>query len=216
MRQIHTLVVLALAVSGHASVVNAQGPDEVKRLKAELELLRRQLKAAEKEIELQKREISLLKKEAKTTSEAAEDERAKEKSSPKDKLGDVEFELIRCVRDPKTRTRVAFTIGMKCDNRIIDYFLAPYQLALFDGDGAALDIKVVKGPTLTRDFFDTPRYKVKLPKGELIKYQIIIDGVKEGLSLLDRVELTQPPRGLVIDKVVFKRIKIGEDKRGRD
>ena len=42
--------------------------------------------------------------------------------------------------------------------------------------------------------------------------QIIVEGVKPGVTTIDRVELTAPDRGFVTDKVTFTNVKVASKK----
>src|SRR5262245_54077586 len=80
----------------------AQDAEEVGRLRREIELLR-------KENELLKREIELLKKEARAKPDGGGGPKPGAKSRTKASNGGVDYELVRCVRNPSNPKRVIFT-----------------------------------------------------------------------------------------------------------
>ncbi len=206
-----TMVAAVLLAAAGASVARGQDADEVAKLKREVELLKKENVLLAKEAELLKKEVELLKKEAKAAPESSDTDKGKTGANLKTMLNDVEYELLQCVRDPKKRTRVMFTFGLKSE-MALPLYCAPHQLSLTDGDGAAIDVKVVKGPPLKGDFLGIERAALNLPKGKVIKFQIIVEGVKEGVTSIDRVELTEPARGLVARTVTFTSVKVASKK----
>lgn len=139
-----------------------------------------------------------------------EEERSGAKA--KAKLGDdVEYELIKCVRDPKKLNQVEFTFCLKSEagNRM---HMAPHQLSLTDSEGAAINAKVVSSPRLQGDFMGTQRLIFNLPKGQEVRFQVSVTGIKEDVTSIQRVELTGPPRGFVTDRVTFTNVKVGTKK----
>lgn len=205
-----TMLAAALFVLTGTSHVRGEDPAETAKLKREIELLKKENALLSKEVELLKKEVDQLKKAAPEPGGA---ERSETPANLKAVLGDdVEYELLQCVRDPKKKTQVAFTFGLKSEKGMPLHY-APHQLSLTDDDGAAITVKVVKGLPTKADIIGVERAAFNLPKGQVIKFQIIVDGLKEGATSIDRVELTAPPRGLVTDKVTFTSVKVTAAKK---
>src|SRR5437660_322248 len=77
----------------------AQDADEVEKLRRENGLLK-------KENERLKKEIVLMKTEAKPQSDAGGGRKNGAPPRTKAVVGNIEYELVKCVRNPKARTRV--------------------------------------------------------------------------------------------------------------
>jgi hypothetical protein len=170
----------------------AQNADEVERLRRENELLK-------KENELLKKEIELLKKQAKAKPDGVRGPKASAKSITKARVGDVEYQLVKCVRDPRERTRVTFTFAARCaaeDGRTIGIVR---RLNLTTGGGKALkDGKVVDGPP-----------PVRLTKGVWSKFQTTYAEVDEDITEFDEVELVMGGRFAIKEwKAKFHAITI--------
>jgi hypothetical protein len=200
---------MALVLTATAVVTSAPADDaaDIQLLKAKVEALEAKLEAAQLKIEKLQKENEELKAAGAKAAKPSDADTGETPANLKATLNGVEYELLKCVRDPEKRTRVAFTFGLKSEEGLASHF-APHQLSLTDGDGAAIDIKLAKGPTLKGDAFGVPRADFSLPKGQVIKFQIIVDGVKEGVTTIDRVDLTAPARGFVIDRVTFTSVKV--------
>jgi hypothetical protein len=205
--------VMALALTATAAVTAATADDaaDIQLLKAKVEALEAKLEAAQLKIEKLQKENEELKAGGAKAAKPSDTDTGETAANLKATLNDVEYELLQCVRDPEKRTRVTFTFGLKSEQGSPLHY-APHQLSLTDGDGAAIDVKVVKGPPLKGDAIGVPRADFNLPKGQVIKFQIIVEGVKEGVTLIDRVELTAPARGFVVDKVTFTNVKVASKK----
>jgi hypothetical protein len=202
--------VLALVLTATTAIAAAQADDaaNVELLKAKIEALEAKLEAANLKIEKLQKENDELKAGGTPPSDSDPVEAA---PNPMATLDEVEYELLQCVRDPDKRTRVAFTFGVMSERGMTLHY-APHQLSLTDSDGSTMDIKVVKGPPLKGDFTGIPRASLNLPKGQVIKFQIIVEGVKQGVTVIDRVELTAPDRGFKTDKVTFTKVKVASKK----
>jgi hypothetical protein len=176
------------------TVARAQDPDEVARLRRENELLK-------KENELLKKEIELLKKEAKAKLDAAKDPKTEEKP-PRTKayeFGSVEYELVKCARDPKNRTRVTFTFAVLDEKGIVQTVHGCKVLTLTTSDGKTLDGRIV---TVSDEM-------VRLTKGEVSKFQVTYAGVAESVTSFEEVGLTMgAPLGIPRSPLKFYRIKI--------
>ncbi len=184
MRQMVMTAVFVLAATGGAlSEADAQTPEGVKQLKAEIENLRKQVSNLEKENELLKREIELMKKEAEAKPDAAKNLKTEEKPRTKaTELGFVEYELVKCVRDPKVRNRVTFSFAVRDEfwKANVETVHGCKGLTLTTGDGKALDGKVVY----------VSNSNVRLTKGEVSKFQVTYDGVDEDMTSIEEVGLT--------------------------
>ncbi len=180
MRQLLMTGVLVLAAMGLVSKANAQVQDE-SRLKAEVENLRKQVRNLEKENELLKREIELMKKEGKGSAVAVDDSTDEEKPRKTAiELGSVEYELVKCVRDPKIRDRVTFSFAVKCDNGAVQTVHGCKQLTLSTSNGEVVDGKIA---SVSKDM-------VMLTKGKTSKFQVTYQGVDPKITSFDEVALT--------------------------
>jgi hypothetical protein len=171
----------------------AQNADEVEKLRRENQLLR-------KEVELLKKEIELLKKEARAKPDGAEGPKTGTQSRTKASQGGVDYELVKCVRDPRNPTRVTFTFSAQCE--LGDRVLAggpgefrAFFLKLTARGGEALDGKVKLGP----------RGLVRLTKGIPSKFQLTYADVDKEITEFDEVELGESNFGR---EVKFYKIKI--------
>jgi cell division protein FtsB len=182
----------------------AQNADEVKRLRRDNELLK-------KENELLKKEIELLKREAKAKPDWAGSPKTKAKSQTKVSVGRgervVEYELVKCVRNSTKRTRVIFTFAAQSESGAVFPIGICQGLNIIAGDAKALEGRVVAGPGAVpgKELGDV----VYLTKGGWKKFQVTYEGVDEGITELDQVELTMgPPLGIARQAVTFHGIKI--------
>ena len=169
----------------------AQDPDEVAKLRRENELLK-------KEIELLKKEIELLKKEANAKPDPKTAEKPRTKAI---ELGFVEYELVKCVRDPKVRNRVTFSFAVRDEfwKANVETVHGCKGLTLTTGGGKALDGKVVY----------ISDNMVKLTKGEWSKFQVTYEGVDEDITSFEEVGLTMGSQlGFPRPALKFYRIKI--------
>ncbi len=206
--------VLALVLAAAATVTPVPAADtaDVTLLKAKVEALEAKLEAANLKLEKLQRENAELKAAGAKAGKPSGVDPVDPGTNPKAKLNGVEYEVLQCVRDPKFPTRVTFVFGLKSEVDITPHY-APHQLSLTDRDGAAIDIKVVKSPPINPvGFTGERRLWFNLPKGEVIKFQLVVDGVKEGVTVIDRAELTGPPRGFVIDRLTFSGVKVASSK----
>jgi hypothetical protein len=201
---------LALTATVAVTPVPADDAADVKLLKAKVEALEAKLEAANLKIEKLQKENEELKASGAKAKPSGTD-KGEAGANPKAKLGEVDYELLQCVRDPKKQTQVSFTFGLKSEKDMPLHFV-PHQLSLTDGDGAAMDVKLVKGLPLKGDFVGVQRAAFNIPKGQVIKFQIVVEGVKEGVTMIDRVELTAPARGFVTDRVTFTGVKVASKK----
>jgi hypothetical protein len=207
----YSLMALALAATVAVTPVPADDAADVKLLKAKVEALEAKLEAANLKIEKLQKENEELKAGGAKAAKPSGTDKGEAGANPKAMLGEVEYELLQCVRDPKKKTQVAFTFGLKSEQDLPLHFV-PHQLSLTDGDGAAMDVKVVKGLPLKADFIGVQRAAFNIPKGQVIKFQIVVEGVKEGVTMIDRAELTAPARGFVTDRVTFTGVKVASKK----
>jgi hypothetical protein len=173
----------------------AQDSDEVAKLRRENELLK-------KEIELLKKEVELLKKEAKAKPEGAGDPKTEEKPRTKaTELGFVEYELVKCVRDPKVRTRVTFSFAVRDEfgKANVETVHGCKGMTLTTSGGKALEGKVVY----------VSNNMVRLTKGEWSKFQVTYEGVDEDTTSFEEVGLTMGSQfGIPRAALNFYRIKI--------
>jgi hypothetical protein len=181
------VVILTLATT----MARAQNSDEVARLRRENELLK-------KENELLKKEIELLKKEPKSKPDDPKTD-SKPPRTKATELGSVEYELIKCARDPKKSTRVTFTFAVLDEKGAVQTVHGCKGLTLTTSDGKTVDGKIVK----------VSDEMVTLTKGEVSKFQVTYDGVDENVSSFDEVGLTMgSPFGIPRSPLKFYRIKI--------
>jgi hypothetical protein len=169
----------------------AQTADEVERLRRENELLK-------KEIELLKREIELLKKEAKGKPDTGP--RTGPQARTKASLTGVDYELVKCVRDPRNPTRVIFAFSAQCD--MVDVVLGggPGQFRAFYLHPTARGGEALKGQVK-----EGPPGLVRLTKGVPSKFQLTYEGVDEDITQFDEVALGESN---VRREVKFYNIKI--------
>jgi hypothetical protein len=172
----------------------AQNAADVERLRKENELLK-------KEVELLKKEIEQLKKEAKAKPDGGGDAKTGEKPRTKAFVDGVEYELIKCVRRPKERTRVTFTFAARTENKSIQTIHICRGLNLSTRGGEELNGRLVAGP----------KDNVMLTKGEWSKFQVTYEGVDPEVTEFDEVGLVMGGRNaLAIARlpIKFYRIKI--------
>jgi predicted RNase H-like nuclease (RuvC/YqgF family) len=208
MRQVFLAAGIILAAMGSVSDVDAQVRDDVTRPKSEIENLRKQVSNLEKENELLKREIELMKKEAKAKPEGSRTPGtgAKSRTKATENVGghEIEYELLKCVRNPKQRTRVSLTFAVRSEPnpRIlgrVDNVGVCKKLTLSTADGTELDGKVV----------GAPRDLVVITKGEWSKFQVVYEGVDTDITEFDEVGLCMGgPYGIARLPIKFHRIKI--------
>jgi hypothetical protein len=185
--------VMALALTATATVTASPADDvaEVKLLRAKVESLEAKLEAANLKFEKLQKECEELKAGGAKAAKPTGTDKEGAGANPTAMLGGVQYELLQCARDPKKQTQVTFVFGLKSEKDLQLHF-APHELSLTD-DGAAINVKVVKGLPLKGDFIGAPRAAFNLPKGQVIKFQIVVEGVKEGLTLIDRVNCPHRP-----------------------
>ena len=171
------LVPAALWLAPHAG---AQPPDEVKRLKAEIDLLKQKLSNLEKENELLKREIELMKKEAAAKPDKG-DPRNAPRSRTKATVDDIDYELVDCVRKGN---RVTFTFSMLCEK----------EDRLVGGGGVknyGVFLTAKGGVKVKPTFTEGPGRRLQLKKGIPTSFQLIVTGVDEDIASFDEVVLHQ-------------------------
>jgi hypothetical protein len=176
------------------TATRGQDSGESVRLRRENELLK-------KEIELLKKEVELLKKEAKGNPAGAEDPKNEKPRTKAVEFGSVEYELVKCVRDPKSRTRVIFSFSVQNEfgKGDVQTVHGCKELTLTTEDGTVLDGKVVH----------VSNNMVMLTKGEKSRFQVIYDGVDRDITSFDEVSLTMGAvLGIPRSPLHFYRIKI--------
>ncbi len=171
-----------------------QNAEEVEKLRRENELLK-------KEIELLKKEIELLKKEARATPDGVGSPRTGGKARTKASRGGVDYELVKCVRNPSDRTKVTFTFSAQCDMEDRSLAGGPGEFRAF-----FLNLTVRGGEALKGKVKEGPPSLVRLTKGVPSKFQLTYAEVDEDLTEFDEVELGETNFGR---EVKFYNIKIG-------
>ena len=153
----------------------AQNADEVERLRREIEQLK-------KENEQLKKENEQLKQQSKSDSNGASPKTGA-KSVTKASIVDMEFELIKCVRDAKNPQAVIFTISARCDARDAE---VPFTTV-----GTPFVILTVRGGEQLKNgqMLNSPG-KVKLTRKVTTNFQLTYDGVDEDITQLDTVIVT--------------------------
>lgn len=185
-----------------------QSADDLKSLRRENELLKREIELLKKELDLLKREIELLTKEAKAGADASSavgGSKNGAKVMKKASLTNIDYELVKCARDPKNPNKVTFTISAQCDtgNSVVPFttskngFGPPMvpTLSLTARGGAPLkDGK-------TKDIAP----QLQLARGVPALFKISYEGVDKDITQLDTVRLTAPTGS---NSITFYNIKI--------
>lgn len=191
--------VLACFSGAHAQEESAED------LRAEVEALREKLELLEKENELLRREIELMKREAQADpagSDAPGSEEPGSEEKPRTKareLGSVDYELLKCARNPKDRSKIVFTFAVRCDNGRVQTVHGCRAMTLTLADGSVLEGEVVH----------VSNEMVMLTKGETTRFQVVYGDVDEDVTLIDDVAMTMgAPLGFPRSPIHFYRIKI--------
>jgi hypothetical protein len=177
-----------IAISGVLATLLILSPPTARGQKAdEVGNLRRENELLKKENELLKKEIDLLKKEAKVKPDGAGNSTTGEKPITKGSYQLIDYELVKCVRDPRNPTRITFTFSAQCDsgnNEVVPFtvngFASP-MIILTVGGGEALNDGRLK---------NLPPAPVKLRRGVPSKFQMTYEGVEKDITVLDSVQLT--------------------------
>ena len=195
MRQILMTAILVAAATGAVSHAAAQAPDDVTRLKAEVEYLRKQVSYLEKKNENLEKKNKLLTQEIarmKSKAEAKPDGAGGPRNGatvryvpggPASKP--VEFELVKCVRDSTKRTRVIFTFAVQCESEREIPIGVCKKLELLPVGLKTLNGRMVDGPGSGGKSLDV----IYLAKGDRKKFQVTYEGVDEDITELDQVDL---------------------------
>jgi hypothetical protein len=176
-----------------APATQAQNAEEVERLRRENEQLK-------KENEQLKKENEQLKQRSKSEPDGASPKTGA-KTVTKASLVDIDFELVKCVRDPKNPQKVIFTISAQCDSRDVE--------VPFTGGGFSTPMVILTargGEELKNgQMLNTPS-KVKLTRKVPTNFQLTYDGVDEDITQLDTVVVTTTGnRGI---KITFHNIPL--------
>lgn len=200
MRSLILMAAFLMSATGVVSSAHAQDRDDPKQLRAEIDTLRKQVLILEKENELLRREIELMKRE--TSAKPGPDADPKGGDKPRTKareLGSVEYELVRCARNPRERGRVTFTFAVRDEKGNVQTVHGCKDLTLTSGDGEVVDGRVVS----------VSKEMVMLTKGEWSRFQVTYDGVGPEITTFDEVELTMgAPLGFPRAPLKFHRIQI--------
>src|SRR5262249_7223733 len=157
--------------------------------------------------ELLNREIELLRKEAKAGADASKTgagSNSGAKAMTKASLGKIDYELVKCARDPKNLNKVTFTISAQCDtgNPVVP-FTAPD--GGFGGQPPSLALTARGGDPLKGGKTKDIAPKLQLAPGVPALFKISYDGVDKDITQLDTVRLTAANGSL---SITFYNIKI--------
>jgi hypothetical protein len=165
-----------------------QTADEVERLRKENELL--------------KKEIELLKREARVQPDGAGGPNTGVKSSTKASLAGCDYELVKCVRDPKNPKKVTFTISAESD---VGGDPIPFTIGGFGGPMLVLTAR--GGETLKDGRLRDAPSLLYLKRAVPVSFQISYEGVDEDITRLDTVRLSR--MNSENQSITFYNIKIG-------
>jgi hypothetical protein len=186
-----------------------QTAEEVKSLRRENELLKKEVELLKKELDLLNRELELLRKEVKTGADAGKTgtgSKSGAKAVTRASLQNIDYELVKCVRDPKNFNKVTFTISAQCDTGS-----PPVPFTASDGGGfgppmaPTLALTARGGDPLTGGKTKDVAPKLQLARGVPALFKISYDGVDKDITQLDTVRLTAPNGSAAI---TFYNIKI--------
>ena len=186
-----------------------QTADDVKSLRRENELLKKENELLKKEVELLKRESEQLRKEARAAADASKTGTGAKpgaKAMTRASLSNIDYELVKCVRDPRNPNKVTFTISAQCDtgNPVV-----PFTASSGGGFGPpmvpSLALTARGGDPLKDGKTKDIAPKLQLARGVPALFKISFDGVDTDITQLDTVRLTAPNR---LNSITFYNIKI--------
>jgi hypothetical protein len=164
-----------------------QTAEEVERLRRENALL--------------KKEIELLKKEARAETDGGGGSKAGAKSITKASLAGCDYELVKCVRDPKNPKKVTFTISAESD---VGGDPVPFTIGGFGGPMLVLTAR--GGETLKDGRLRDAPSLLYLKRAVPVNFQISYEGVDEDITQLDTVRLSR--MNFENQSITFYNIKI--------